>query len=144
MIFLFQWKGRWAMKLSWFKAISVILTVGSASACLAAAGAGLGAGIYLSDRGAESLVDAPIEKAFEASRVVFSDMGMTDVETRGEQSGSSEERQISGKRGDKNVKVTLRTEGESTRVEVVASEDMVVWDKDRAREVLEKIVNESK
>ena len=132
------------MRFKSIKAIGLALTLGSITGCLAAAGAGLGAGVYLSDRGAESLVSAPVDQTFEAARSVFSEMGMTDIETSGEQSATSEQRQISGKRGDKNVKVTLRTEGQGTRVEVVASEDMVVWDKDLAREILEKIVDRSK
>ena len=122
----------------------VALVMISGAGCLAAAGAGLGAGIYLSDRGAESLVTAPMEQTFAAAQAVFSDMSLTDIKTSGEQSAGSEQRQIEGKRGDKNVKVTLRTEGEGTRVEVVASEDMVVWDKDLAREVLEAIVKKTK
>jgi LDH2 family malate/lactate/ureidoglycolate dehydrogenase len=126
------------------KGAALALVVVAMGGCLAAAGAGLGAGIYLSDRGAESLVAAPIDQTFSAAQEVFREMGMTEQTTSTEQSASSEERQISGKRGEKNVKVTLRTEGEGTRVEVVASEDMVVWDKDLAKEVLEQIVKKTK
>jgi DNA-binding protein YbaB len=126
------------------KGAALALVVVAMGGCLAAAGAGLGAGIYLSDRGAESLVAAPIDQTFSAAQEVFREMGMTEQTTSAEQSASSEERQISGKRGEKNVKVTLRTEGEGTRVEVVASEDMVVWDKDLAKEVLEQIVKKTK
>ena len=126
------------------KALGISLMLASGTGCIAAAGAGLGAGIYLSDRGAESLVSSPIDKTFAASQEVFREMGITEVKSSGEQTSSAEERQIDGKRGDKNVKVTLKTEGEGTRVEVVASEDMVVWDKDLAREVLEKIVKKTK
>jgi hypothetical protein len=125
-------------------ALGFSLILASGTGCLAAAGAGLGAGIYLSDRGAESLVSTPIETTFAAAQDVFREMGMTGIKTSGEQSESSEERQLIGKRGDKNVKVTLRSEGEGTRVEVVASEDMVVWDKDLARQVLEQIVKKAK
>ena len=132
------------MGLHTIKALGISLMLASSAGCLAAAGAGLGAGIYLSDRGAESLVSAPIAKTFAATQDVFRDMGITEVKTSGEQTASAEERQIDGKRGDKNVKVTLRSEGEGTRVEVVASEDMVVWDKDLARDVLEQIVKKTK
>jgi hypothetical protein len=114
------------------------------SGCLAAAGAGLGAGIYISDRGAESLVSTPIDQVFTASQRAFRDMGITEQKTTSEQSGSDQERQLTGKLGDKNVKVTLKTEGTGTRVDVVASEDMVVWDKDLARDVLERIVKMTK
>jgi hypothetical protein len=126
------------------KGAALAFVVAAGTGCLAAAGAGLGAGIYLSDRGAESLVATPIDQTFTAAQDVFREMGMTELRTSAEQSASSEERQINGKRGEKNVKVTLRTEGEGTRVEVVASEDMVVWDKDLAKEVLEQIVKKTR
>lgn len=132
------------MRLPRMHALALGLVVLSGTGCLAAAGAGLGAGIYLSDRGAESLVAVPIDQAFAASQEVFREMGMTEQRTTSEQSESSAERQLNGKRGEKNVKVTLRTEGEGTRVEVVASEDMVVWDKDLAKEVLEQIVKKTR
>jgi hypothetical protein len=116
----------------------------STGGCLAAAGAGLGAGVYLSDRGAESLVDAPIDRAFTATQQAFHDMGITEEKTTSEQSGTTQERQVSGKLGEKSIKVSLKTEGTGTRVEVVASEDMVVWDKDLAKDVLERIVKLTK
>jgi hypothetical protein len=122
------------------KATAAALVVLSSAGCIAAAGAGLGAGIYLSDRGAESLVTSPVDRTFAASQQAFREMGISEQNTSSETEGDTEERQLNGKQGDKNIKVTLRTEGEGTRVEVVASEDMVVWDKDLARDVLERIV----
>lgn len=119
-------------------------TIVAAGGCLAAAGAGLGAGIYLSDRGAESLVASPVDRTFAASQQVFRDMSITEEKTTSEESSGAQERQLNGKLGDKNVKVTLKTEGEGTRVEVVASEDMVRWDKDLAKDILERIVKATK
>jgi hypothetical protein len=132
------------MELRRLKAALLGAVVATGSGCLAAAGAGLGAGIYLSDRGAESLVAAPIDRTFTAAQEVFADMNLTGIRTSGERSEAGEERQLDGKRGDTNVKVTLRAEGDGTRVEVVASEDMVVWDKDLAREVLQQIVTKTR
>jgi hypothetical protein len=131
------------MFLQRLRAAVFALALLSAGGCLVAAGAGLGAGVYLSDRGAESLVSTPIDRAFAASQQVFREMGITEQKTTSEQSGASEERQLNGKRGEKNVKVTLRTEGNGTRVEVVASEDMVVWDKELARDILERIIRKT-
>ena len=122
------------------KAVTLVLVLLTAGGCLAAAGAGLGAGIYLSDRGAESLVASPIDRTYAAAQQAFREMGISEEKTVTEPS----ERQLDGKRGDKNIKVTLKSEGTSTRVEVVASEDMVVWDKELAREVLERIVRVTK
>ncbi len=126
------------------RTVLLALVVTTTGGCLAAAGAGLGAGIYLSDRGAESLVATPIDRAMAAAQQTFREMGISEEKITSEQTGSSEERQLNGKRGDKNIQVTLRTEGEGTRVEVVASEDMVVWDKGLAKEVLEGIVKKTK
>jgi hypothetical protein len=121
-------------------AAGLVLTVLASSGCLAAAGAGLGAGIYLSDRGAESLVNVGIDRAFTASQQVFTEMGITEEKTTTEETSLAEERQINGMLEDKHVKVTLHTEGNATRVEVVASKDMVVWDQDLARDILGRIV----
>jgi hypothetical protein len=38
----------------------------------------------------------------------------------------------------------LKTEGSSTRVEVVASKSAVTWDKDMAKNILQRIVEKSK
>jgi L-lactate utilization protein LutC len=132
------------MPLQRARAAVLALAIASTGGCLAAAGAGLGAGIYMSDRGAESLVAKPIDQVYTASQEVFREMGMTEQEATSEQSASKDARQLSGKRGDKTVRVNLRTEGQGTRVEVIASEDMVVWDKDLAREVLGEIVKKTK
>jgi hypothetical protein len=131
------------MRLRQLKAATFTFALLTMGGCLAAAGAGVGAGIYLSDRGAESLVDSPIDRTFAATQQVFREMGIAEEKSASEQSGSAQERQLDGKRDDKNIKVTLKTEGGATRVEVMASEDMIVWDKKLASDILEKIVKMS-
>jgi hypothetical protein len=126
-----------------FKAAAMAFVLTASGGCLAAAGAGLGAGIYMSDRGAESLVEASIDRTHEAAREVFTEMSITEEQVSTEQSGSNQQRTLKGKLGEKTVEVELRSEGESTRIEVVASKDRVIWDKDLARDVLERIVKAS-
>ena len=123
------------------KAAALAITIVSAAGgCLAAAGAGLGAGIYLSDRGAESLVSTGVEQTFTAAQQVFREMNIVEQKSTSEETSTSQERQLNGKLGDTNVMVSLKTEGSATRVEVVASEDMVKWDKDLAKDILGRIV----
>lgn len=128
-------------KLSLFVVAAVIAT---SSACVAAAAGGLGAGIYYSDGGAESLVAAPIDKVLSATQQTFQELSITETKTSSETDANSTERQIKGTSGDRDISVTLKTEGTSTRVEVVASKSAVTWDKDLAKKILEKIVENSK
>ncbi|MEO8200867.1 MAG: DUF3568 family protein [Gemmatimonadota bacterium] len=120
------------------------LTVGSAGGCIAAAAGGVGAGMYYSDRGATSLIATPLDNAYGATRATFTDMGITETKTSTEQEGASSQREIKGTMTDRDVTVTLKTEGTGTRVEVVASKSAVTWDKDLAKKILEKIVDHAK
>jgi len=126
------------------KMLVLALVLASSSGCVAAAAGGVGAGVYYSDRGAESLVSAPIDKVFEASRQTFQELSITETKTSSESEGGSAERQLKGTGNDRDITVTLRTEGSSTKVEVVANKSAVTWDKDLAKRILEKIVEKSK
>jgi len=126
------------------KMLVLALVLAGSSGCVAAAAGGVGAGVYYSDRGAESLVSAPIDKVFEASRQTFQELSITETKTSSESEGGSAERQLKGTGNDRDITVTLRTEGSSTKVEVVANKSAVTWDKDLAKRILEKIVEKSK
>lgn len=110
--------------------------------CVAAAvGAGAGGGIYFSDRGAESVVPAGIERASAATRRAFAQLGVRETGSKVEDQGR--EREVSGRAGQRDVDVTVKLKAERpgyTRVQVVARKSAVTWDKDFARAVLEKIV----
>lgn len=120
------------------------IVIATGTACVAAAAGGLGAGIYYSDRGAESLIAAPIDQVFTATEQTFQELSITETKTSSESEGASAERQLKGTTGDRDVTVTLKSEGTSTRVEVIASKSAVTWDKDLAKKILEKIVEKSK
>jgi hypothetical protein len=124
--------------------LALALALVASSGCVAAAAGGLGAGIYYSDRGAESLVVAPIDKVFGAAQQTFQELSITETKNSSETGDGSTERQLKGTGNDRDVTVTLKTEGSSTRVEVVASKSAVTWDKDLAKRILEKIVEKSK
>lgn len=115
-----------------------------ASGCLvAAAGAGAGGAIYVSDRGSESVLAAPVEGAYEATRQAFRDLGITEGKSRTEQEGSVEKRVLEGSTKDRDVTVTIQTRGNGSHVEVVARKSRVTWDKGFAKRILEKIVGRS-
>lgn len=124
--------------------LALTLVLVASSGCVAAAAGGLGAGIYYSDRGTQSLVAAPIDRVFGAAQQTFQEMGITETRSGSDSAASTIERELKGSGNDRDVTVTLKTEGSSTRVEVVASKSAVTWDKDLAKSVLEKIVEKSK
>jgi predicted small secreted protein/carbon monoxide dehydrogenase subunit G len=125
--------------------IALLLVSGTLGGCLvAAAGAGAGGAIYINDRGVESLVATPMDPAFGAARAAFAALEVTETKTKTEQEGSGERRELSGETSDREITVTLRTEGSSTRVEVVVRRSAVTWDKDFARRIMEEIVSRSK
>jgi hypothetical protein len=123
--------------------VAVIAVLGLGGCAAAAAGMGAGAAIYVTDRGVESVVAAPIDKTYEAARKVFQDFGITENKTGTEQKDGVETRSLSGKTSDRDVDVNLKTEGPGTKVDVVVKKSAVTWDKDFAREILNKIVAEA-
>lgn len=113
---------------------------GAASACLAAAaGAGAATGIYLTSRGAESLVDASIGDVAGRAEKAFTEFDIVQDASSSERGG--DERELKGKKGDLDVTVAMeRQSPNTTKVEVTARKSTVEWDKDFARQVLANIV----
>jgi Protein of unknown function (DUF3568) len=111
---------------------------------LAAAGAGAGGAVYVTDRGVESVVTAPVDRTSEAAKQAFGVLNITESRTVTEQEGGAEKRTLQGTNADREVSVNLKSEGTGTHVEVVVKKSAVTWDKDFAREVLRKIVELAK
>lgn len=108
--------------------------------CLLAAGAGAGGGIYLTSQGVESVVPGSVESVAAATERAFGHFDLRRTELRVEPDTRMLRAEPSAG-GDPEVTVTIRQEGEDTsRVEVKARTSVVTWDKDYAREVIEKIV----
>ncbi|HEV8453453.1 MAG TPA: DUF3568 family protein [Gemmatimonadales bacterium] len=120
------------------------LPAATSGCILAAAGAGAGGAIYVTERGAEAQVAAPVARTFDATRQVFQDLGITETRTSNEQSGSTEKRTLEGSKDDREIEVNLRTEGSGAHVDVVVKKTAVTWDKDFAKEILNKIVERTK
>ena len=110
------------------------------SSCLAvAAGAGAGAAVAWTQRGASSVVEGSVEQVFQRSTAVFQEMGIGQTGQSTEDSGRK--RKLTGTKGDLEVTVELSRASETTTsVEVYAHRSPVEWEKDFARDVLSRIV----
>jgi Protein of unknown function (DUF3568) len=122
----------------WVLAGGAVLLAGCV---VAAAGAGAGGGIYLTDRGVESLVPATVDGAAAATQKAFQQLKVTETKSSTQQTDAGEQRELAGSAVGRDVTVTLKPEGKSsTHVTVVAKTSAVTWDKDFARAILDKIV----
>jgi hypothetical protein len=113
------------------------------TACMAgAAAAGAGAGIYLTSRGAESIVQGSLESVSDRAKAVMAEEGITLQESDSKEDG--EKLELSGKKGDLDVSIELdREDSNTTKVEVSARKNVAEWDKEYAQRVLSKIIEKS-
>ena len=126
-------------------AVLLVTGTGLTGACIAAAaGAGAAGAVYITERGAEAQVAAPVARTFDAARQAFQSFGITETKTSTDQDGAVEKRSLEGKTSDREVEVDLKTEGTGTHVDVVVKKTMVTWDKDFAKRILAKIVEATK
>jgi hypothetical protein len=126
--------------LKWALALGLMVPVTGCVAAAAAAGAG--AGIYLTTRGAESLVESPIDQVAARARAVMSEEGITPDASSTEKSGAK--RELKGKKGDLDITFEMEQKtSKTTRVEVTARKNAVEWDKDYAQQLLSRMVEKS-
>ena len=134
----------WKARTRWL----LLLGLASASglpACVAAgaAAAGAGTGVYLTSRGAESIVNGPVDQVEQRARAVLKQEGVDVTGTQTENSGAK--RELKGKKGDLEVTVTMEQQDpKTTKTEVSARKNLVTWDKDYAQKILGKIVQQQK
>jgi hypothetical protein len=107
--------------------------------CLAAAAAGAAGGVYLTSRGAESVVEGSVDQIAGRAETVMGEMAIVK---EGESTEDQGDKQVlKGKKGDLDITIEIERESESTaKVEVTARENLAEWDKDYAKEVLSQIV----
>jgi hypothetical protein len=123
------------------KLIPLFLLALSSSACVAAAaGAGAAGAVYLTSRGAESLVNQPVDEVAARAKAVMNEMQIVaDAESSKE---GGDKRELKGKKGDLDVTIKLEREGDTTtKVEVEAQKNLAEWDKDYAEQILRRIVD---
>ena len=107
--------------------------------CLAAAAAGAAGGVYLTTRGAESVVEGSVDQVATRAEAVMGEMGIVKEGESTEDQG--DKHVLKGKRGDLDVTIDINRESATTtKVEVTARENLAEWDKDYAKEVLNRIV----
>jgi len=113
------------------------------SGCLAAtaAAAGAGTGVYLTSRGAESIIDGSVDEVDRRARAVFAAEGIPVSGSQMESSG--DKREIKGTKDDLDISVSMERQGpQTTKTEVSARKNIAVWDKDYAQQLLGKIVKQ--
>ena len=121
----------------WALAFALILPVTGCVAAAAAAGAG--AGIYLTTRGAESIVESSVDQVAARARAVMAEEGIVPDEANMEKGG--DKREFKGKKGDLDVTIEIeRKSPTTTRVEVAARKNLAEWDKEYAQKLLSRIV----
>ena len=119
-------------------AVAVALS-GPVAGCVAAAAAGAAGGVYLTSRGAESLVSGSVDQVAARAQTVMKDMNIAPSAEKTETSGDKHE--LKGKQGDLDITIQMqRSDSATTKVEVYARKNLAEWDKDYARSVLERIV----
>jgi hypothetical protein len=107
--------------------------------CLAAAAAGAAGGVYLTTRGAESVIEASVDQVAGRAEAVMSEMGIVKEGESTENQGDNQV--LKGKKGELDVTIDIEQESSTTtKVEVTARENLAEWDKDYAKEVLNRIV----
>lgn len=120
-------------------ALIVAVTISTSGCFLVAAGAGAGAAIAYTQRGASASVPGSVNAVFGKAQSAFSAMSISETGQSTENSGAL--RRLVGKMGDNEVTVEIkRSSDEVAAVEVIAKKNVVDYDKDLAKRVLDRIV----
>ncbi len=113
-----------------------------ATGCVAAAAAGAAGGIYLTSRGAESVVQGSVTDVAGRAESVMGELGIVKEGESTEKQG--DEQVLKGKKGDLDINIQIRRESPTTaKVEVTARENLAEWDQDYAKDILNRIVQKS-
>jgi hypothetical protein len=107
--------------------------------CLAAAAAGAAGGVYLTTRGAESVVEGSVDQIAGRAEAVMSEMGIVK---QGESTEDQGDKQVlKGTKDQLDITISIDRESPTTaKVEVTARENLAEWDKEYAKDVLNRIV----
>jgi hypothetical protein len=123
-------------------ALAIALVLPAAGCVAAAAAAGAGAGIYLTTRGAESMVDGSIDQVAARTQAVMNEEGIVPDESAVQNGG--DKREFKGKKGDLDVTFELeRKSSNTTRIEASARKNLAEWDKEYAQQLVSKVVEKN-
>ena len=123
-------------------ALSLVLATSSLAAggCfLVAAGAGAAGAIAYTNRGATSVVAGTVDRVFDRAVAAFQQTGITETGRATEERG--QQRKLIGTKGEYEVTAELnRTTDSTTKVEITARKSAVEYDKEMAKDVLNRIL----
>jgi hypothetical protein len=106
---------------------------------LVAAGAGAAGAIAYTNRGATSVVAGTVDHVFDRAVTAFREAGITETGRSTEESGTL--RKLVGTKGEYEVTAELnRTDASTTKVEITARKSAVEYDKEMAKDILNRIV----
>jgi hypothetical protein len=109
--------------------------------CLAAAAAGAAGGVYATSRGAESVVNGSVDQVASRAETVMSEMGIVKQGESTENQGAKHV--LKGTKDQLDVTININRESSTTaKVEVTARKNLAEWDKDYAKEVVSRIVQQ--
>lgn len=111
---------------------------------LAAAGAGAGGAVYVTERDAEATLPASVAVVEASAKRTFGEMGIKEKRTIAEEGQAGLKRTVEGTLDDRDITVAIQTAGTGAKVVVAARKTPVTWDKDLAKRILEKIVEGAK
>jgi hypothetical protein len=120
--------------------VYVVVSLSLGGCFLVAAGAGAGAAVAYTNRGAKSTVDGSVDQTFDRAVAAF--QGLKIKETGRNTQDNGVKRQLVGDTTD-GLTVTVdmeRKTSTTTDVEVVAKKNTVDYDKDFANTVLSRII----
>lgn len=107
--------------------------------CLAAAAGGAAAGVYLTSRGAEAVVEGSVADVARRAESVMGELAIVKEDESTEDQGAKQV--LKGKKGDLDVTFHIKRETASTsKVEVTARENLAEWDKKYAEQLLNEVV----
>lgn len=120
---------------------SISIAIGVGGCAAATVGAGAAAGIAYTDRGAKGDVKGNVQQVNEQAKDALKQMGIQL--TGSEMKEAGKEQSLSGKSGDTNISVNMKSASpNTTSVEVIARESAVKWNKDYAKKILTEIINQ--
>lgn len=106
---------------------------------LVAAGAGAAGAIAYTNRGASSDVSGSVDDVFGRAVSAFQGAGISETGRSSEDNGAK--RKLVGAKGEQEVTVELnRSTASTTKVEVIAKKNAVDYDKELAKDVLNRIL----
>ena len=123
-------------------ALSLVLAASplAAGGCfLVAAGAGAAGAIAYTNRGATSVVAGTVDQVFDRAAKAFQQAGISETGRSTENSGR--ERKLIGTKGEYEVTAELnRSTDSTTKVEITARKNTVEYDKELAKDILNRIL----